>query len=95
MRTITKGPIQVEAIRKVNKRNIVTHTHVPVPATPSSKQIIVGIPKTPRKPAPKGNTQHNIIEEYDPIQILPLDEAGNHSKVYMVLSVITFSERMF
>lgn len=92
---IVKGPIQVEAIRRVNKRNIVTHTHVPVPTTPSSKQSIVGIPKTPRKPAPKGNTGQNIVEEYDPIQILPLDEVRNHNKVYILQSVTTFSERMF
>lgn len=94
-RTIVKGPVQVEAIRRVNKRNIVTHTHVPVPTTPSSKQRIVGIPKTPRKPAPKSNNQHKIIEEYDPIQMMPLDEVRNHSKVYTVMSVTTVSKRLF
>lgn len=80
-KTIVKGPIQVEAVRRVNKRNVVTHTHIPVPATPRGKQSIIGIPKTPRKLASKGNTQHPIIEEYDPVQMLPLDEVRNHSKV--------------
>lgn len=79
-RTIAKGPVQVTVVQRVNKRGIKTHTHVPVPQTQTNKQK-AGISKPSGKASQKTNVEGQMFEQYDPIQMLPLENDESRNKV--------------
>jgi hypothetical protein len=80
--TILKGPVQVTAIRSVNKRGTVTTRHVAMPQTPKSKRWLdTKSPQTPQKRRRENTDEYPMFEEYDSVQMQPLDEEASNTKV--------------